>query len=100
MSRRSQLRIYTVDPATSGEWARVFHEHIVPLREQHGFSVDWSLLSEDGTRFVWLTSHDCPEGWDAAEATYYASPERSALPFSPADYISAHDVTMVRPAGP
>ena len=68
MARRSQLRIYTVDPATSQEWVGLFFEHIVPLREQYGFSVDASYLSEDGGRFVWVTSHDCPDGWDAAES--------------------------------
>jgi hypothetical protein len=100
MSRRSQLRIYTVDPATSEEWVARFYEHIVPLREQHGFIVEWSLLSEDSARFAWLVSHEDGDNWEAAEATYYASPERSAVPFSPGDYISAHDVTMVRPVGP
>jgi hypothetical protein len=99
MARRSQLRIYTIDPTTAEEWVELFYAHIVPLREQHGFSVDWSLLSEDGTRFAWLTSYDGPEEWDAAEATYYASPQRAALPFKPGDYISEHDVTMVRPVG-
>jgi hypothetical protein len=44
-----------------------------------------------------VTSHDCPDGWDAAEGAYYASPERGALPFKPSDYISAHDVSMVAP---
>jgi hypothetical protein len=99
MARRSQLRIYTVDPATSKEWVELFHQHLVPLRRQYGFDVEWAYLSEDGSRFVWLTSHDCPDGWDAAESIYYASPERAALPFSPADYISGHDVSMVVPAG-
>ena len=99
MARRSQLRIYTVDPATSEEWVGLFYAHIVPLREQYGFSVDASYLSEDGGRFVWVTSHDCPDGWDAAEGAYYASPERGALPFKPSDYISAHDISMVAPVG-
>lgn len=97
MARRSQLRIYTVDPATSTEWAGLFRQHLGPLREQYGFSIDSAYLSEDGARFVWVTSHDCPDGWDAAESAYYASPERNALPFQPSDYISAHDVTMVAP---
>ena len=98
MARRSQLRIYTVDPATSEEWVGLFHSHIVPVREQYGFAVDASYLSEDGTRFIWVTSHDCPDGWEAAEAAYYDSPERGSLPFSPSDYISGHDISMVAPS--
>ncbi len=100
MSRRSQLRIYTIEPATADEFLKLFYQHIAPLREQHGFSIDWSYLSEDRGRFVWMTSHDCPDGWEAAESTYYASPQRAALPFAPGDYISGHDVSMVRPVGP
>src|SRR4051812_40421553 len=100
MSRRSQLRIYTIEPTTADEWVKLFYEHLVPLRAQHGFSLDWSVLSDDNARFVWMTSHDCPDGWEAAESTYYASPERSSLPFDPSDYISGHDVSMVRPVGP
>jgi len=98
MARRSQLRIYTLRPAVAHEWVRLFRQHLVPLREQHGFSVDCAYLAEDGGRFTWVTSHDCPDGWEAAEAAYYASPERSAIPFSPGDYIEAHDVSMVTAA--
>ena len=97
MARRSQLRIYTFHPETAEEWVRLFHAHIQPLREAHGFSVDASYLSDDHTRFCWITSHDCPDGWDAAEAAYYASPERNQLPFTTSDYITGHDVTMVQP---
>ena len=97
MARRSQLRIYTIHPETAEEWVGLFHQHIQPLRERYGFSVDGSYLSDDRTRFCWITSHDCPDGWEAAEQAYYASPERSALPFTTSDYITGHDVTMVMP---
>jgi len=97
MARRSQLRIYTIVPDTAEEWVRLFHAHIVPLRRQYGFSVDASYLSDDRTRFCWVASHDCPDGWEAAEAAYYASPERSSLPFDTSAYITGHDVTMVQP---
>jgi hypothetical protein len=95
MARRSQLRIYTLDPATADEFVTRFHEVLVPLRISAGFTVDGAWLAEDRTRFTWVTSHDCPDGWEAAEAAYYASPERQNIGFDPRDYIKAMDLSMV-----
>jgi hypothetical protein len=95
MARRSQLRIYTLDPATADEFVSRFHEVLVPLRNAHGFSLDGAWLAEDKTRFTWVTSHDCPEGWDVAEKTYYADPRRINIGWDPRDYISVMDLSMV-----
>jgi hypothetical protein len=95
MARRSQLRIYTLQPTTAEEFVRNFRAEIAPLREKYGFSIDSAVLTEDRTRFVWITSHDSPDGWEAAERTYYESPERAALGFDPGDYILEHDISMV-----
>jgi hypothetical protein len=95
MPRRSQLRIYALDPVTADEFVAGFHEHLVPLRARFGFSLDGAWLSEDRTRFAWVTSHDGPEGFEAAEAAYYASPERVSVPFQPVPYISSMDISMV-----
>jgi hypothetical protein len=97
MARRTQLRIYTLDPARAEEFVRHFAEQLVPLRTTYGFSIDAAWLAEDHTRFTWVTSHDCPDGWDAAEAAYYNSPERTSFPFNPGEYIIDHDVSMVVP---
>jgi hypothetical protein len=97
MARRSQLRIYTLVPATAEEFVAHFHRELVPLRVRYGFSLDAAYLAEDRTRFTWVTSHDCPDGWDVAEKTYYDSPERTGISFKPADYIVEHDVSMVEP---
>ena len=98
MARRSQLRIYTLVPESAEEFVAHFRRELVPLRERYGFSLDACYLAEDRTRFTWVTSHDCPDGWDAAEQAYYSSPERTTISFTPGDYILAHDVSMVAPA--
>lgn len=100
MARRSQLRIYALRPDRADEFVRHFHESLVPLRAAYGFSIDASYLAEDKTRFCWVTSHDCPDGWETAEAAYYGSSERNSLSFTPADFITDHDVSMVAPTGP
>jgi hypothetical protein len=97
MARRSQLRIYTLQPATAEDFVQKFRGEIGPLREQYGFSIDVAVLAEDRTRFTWITSHDCPSGWETAERAYYESPERRALSFDPGDYILEHDISMVEP---
>ncbi len=97
MARRSQLRIYTLDPIGADTFVAGFHEFLVPLRARFGFSLESSWLSEDRTRFAWVTAHDGPEGFEAAEATYYASPERTSLPFQPGPFIVSMDICMVAP---
>ena len=98
MTRRSQLRIYTIDPAKADEFVAKFRSELVPIRTAHGFTVDCAYLAEDRSRFSWVTSHDCPDGWEAAERTYYESPGRRAISFAPGDYILEHDISMVAPA--
>lgn len=98
MSRRSQLRIYTLHPETADEFVALFHRELVPLRATHGYTLDGAWLADDRTRFVWVTSHDCPDGWEAAEKAYYESPERSSIPFDPGDFIVSMDISMVQPA--
>ena len=98
MARRYQLRIYTLVPERADEFVANFHRELVPLRTLYGFAVDAAFLAEDRTRFTWVTSHGGPEGWDAAERSYYDSPERKGISFAPGDYILDHDVTMVTPA--
>jgi hypothetical protein len=95
MARRSQLRIYQLDPATADDFVARFNADLVPLRREYGFSVDGAWLSEDKTRFTWVTSHDCPDGWDVAEKTYYSDPRRQNLGWDPRDYISEMDLSMV-----
>ena len=56
-----------------------------PVREQYGFGVEFALVDEERNEFTWAVSHD--GDFAAAEAAYYASPERAALPANPADFI-------------
>jgi hypothetical protein len=64
-----------------------------PVREQYGFTVAFALVDEDRNQFVWAVTHD--GDFAVAEADYYASPERAALPRNPADHIAEMHVGMV-----
>jgi hypothetical protein len=64
------------------------------VREQYGFTVEFALVDEERNEFVWAVSH--AGDFAAAEAEYYASPERAALPDNPADHIEVMHLGMVR----
>jgi hypothetical protein len=71
------------------EFVALFVDHIVPVREALGFKVlgAWNDPADD--TFVWVVGHEAPDGWEAAEAAYYDSPERAALPRDPAELVAS-----------
>ena len=81
---RWQLRMYRVQPGHMDEWLDEFRARVRPLRESLGFTVLGPWVGEDD-RFVWLIGHDDLE---AADAAYYASPERTALDPDPARLLA------------
>jgi hypothetical protein len=93
----SQLRRYRVRTDDWDEFVALVFNHIVPVREALGFRVDgvWGDR-EDGT-FVWVVTHEAPEGWEAAERAYYESPARAELPRDPRDFLLEVDTKVLQP---
>lgn len=84
----SQLRIYRIASGEMDAFVELWREHIVPARQAHGFKVDGAWATLDREEFAWVVSHDGPkEAFEDADRTYYASPERAALPQDPADFL-------------
>ncbi len=83
----SQLRIYRIADGEMDSFVELWRTHIVPAREAYGFCVQGAWTTQDGAEFAWIVSHDGPEGFEAADRAYYASPERAALPRDPAEYL-------------
>ena len=77
------------------EWLAGWTRGVVPLREKFGFRVEgaWVVRGED--TFVWILSYDGPEGFEARDAAYYASPERRALRADPAPLIEKSDTFLM-----
>ena len=71
----TQLRRYEV---TEGELDRFIEwfPKILPVREKYGFNVNFAYADRDNNEFVWSVSH--PGDFEAAEAVYSESPERTA----------------------
>jgi hypothetical protein len=82
--KRWELRMYRVAPGELETFVREWREHVRPLRASMGFDVLGPWVGEDD-RFVWLIGHDDLE---AADAAYYASPERAALDPDPARLLT------------
>ena len=78
--KRWQLRMYRVKPGELDRWVDEWHATVKPLREAMGFDVLGPWVGEDDL-FVWLIGR---EGFEEADAAYYASSERAALDPDPA----------------
>ena len=92
----TQLRRYVLNKGQSEPFLKVWREAIVPLRKKHGFRVIGAWLTKDLNEFVWLVAHD--GDFAAAEAAYYASPERAAISPSPSGFIAKSEITFATSA--
>jgi NIPSNAP len=92
---RYQLRIYQVRPEELDRFADEWRRLVVPLRRSMGFHVLGGWRSQDGDSFVWIVGFD--GDFEAADAAYYASPERAALDPDPARLIRSVHARMLVP---
>lgn len=88
-----QHRKYRLKPGAFDEFVAVWTEQVVPMRRQFGFEVVGAWTSREASTFVWIVEHD--GDFAAAEAAYYASPERAMITPNPGDLIDHADVVMV-----
>lgn len=84
-----QLRDYRIVDGELDRFVDEWRALLAPLRRACGFEIGgaWRVTEED--RFVWLLVH--PGGWgafDAADAAYFASPERASFKPDPARLIA------------
>jgi len=95
--KQRQLRDYTIKTGQLDRFVELWRRGVRPLREKQGFVVEgaWTIPSED--RFVWIVSYDRPDGWEAANRAYYASPERTAMDPDPASLIQAQRTAFIDP---
>lgn len=96
-----QLRDYRIRRGELDGFVAEWLAGIAPLRRKLGFEIPGAWAVPDEDRFLWLLSH--AGGWEefeAADAAYYASPERTALSPDPARLIEAQrNVRLTEVAG-
>ena len=93
-----QLRIYKVEDGRLDDFLTLWREHIVAARAAYGFEVVASYVNRDANEFAWIVRAD--GDFAAADARYYESPERAALPWDPKDVLTSVEVRMVEPYMP
>jgi hypothetical protein len=93
--KTTQLREYTIKSGQLDRFVDAWRTGVRPLRQKKGFLVEgaWKIPTQE--RFVWIVSYDGPDGWDAANKAYYASPERKAMDPDPASFILAQRTTFI-----
>jgi len=91
-----QLRDYTIEEGRLDEFVREWQEHVLPLRVAMGFGVVGPWVVRDESRFVWIVGFDGDLA--AANAAYYASPERAAIEPDPARLVAAARETRLETA--
>ncbi len=91
-----QVRRYRAAEGKLEAFVDAWRKGVVPLRGRFDFTIEgaWSILETN--EFVWVMSYDGPEGFEAADAAYYESDERSTLDPNPAVFLeeTAHHVAF------
>ena len=83
---RFQLREYTIEEGRLDDFVREWRELVLPLRVSMGFSVVGPWIERGSSRFVWIVGYD--GDIEAANASYYESDERQAMPVDPARLVA------------
>jgi hypothetical protein len=92
-----QLRIYTINRGRLDDFADAWLEGVYPLRLRHGFKIPAAWLIRETNQFVWVLGYDGPEDWDAAQAAYYGSTERTSLEVDPLQFIARGESFSITP---
>jgi hypothetical protein len=69
---------------------------VVPLRRGFGFRFEGAWIAEGTSELVWILGYEGPDGFDAADARYYASAERARLDPDPAQWFISADAVRIR----
>lgn len=90
--RRDRVRAGAMD-AFLAAWA----PQVPALRRRFGFELVGAWVVEGRDELVWILADDGPDGFDAADRRYDASPERAALDPDPAQRFEPVDHVPLRP---
>lgn len=90
-----QLRMYTINRGSLGDFAKEWKEMVMPLRIEHGFRIHGAWTIEETNQFAWIVSYDGQESWEAKEDAYYSSANRKDMEPNPARLISRSEEYFV-----
>jgi hypothetical protein len=92
----AELRVYRIEAGHLDDFVSAWRGGVEPLRRRFGFtSRAWMLPRQ--SLFVWLVAYDGKGTFEAADAAYYASPERASLDPDPRQWIVANETGSAVP---
>ncbi len=94
----SQLRMYRAKEGELDAFIEEWREKILPLRRKLGFTVEGAWAIRPTGEFIWILTYDGPEGFEARDAAYYASPERKAVSPDPARHLAHVETRLMTSA--
>jgi len=98
MTRTTQLRRYTLDPEYADAFFAWWHDKIVPVRHEHGFTIEFAYRQRDGLDFVWAVSLDGDtDEFLRVEQTYARSPGRMLALEGAPPWTTNQQITLVDP---
>jgi hypothetical protein len=92
--RRNRIRAGATD-----DFLAAWLPQVPPLRRRFGFRFVGAWVGradDDRDELVWILGYDGDDGFDAADARYYASPERAAFAPDPAQWFETSDHVRLR----
>jgi hypothetical protein len=90
---RDMVRRYKLKPGTFEDFIKPFREHIVPLRQELGFSIPEAWHDPENHEFLWVIRWEGEGSFEEADAAYYDHPKRTLLPRQ-FDQVDSQDVRM------
>jgi hypothetical protein len=91
-----ELRRNRIRPGGMDDFLDAWLAQVPPMRRQFGFQFLGAWVADDKDEFVWIMGYDGPDGFDAADARYYASPARAALDPDPAQWFETAEQLRLR----
>lgn len=82
----AHLRTYTINTGHMDKWLDLFHNTLVPLLNEAGFTVSSSWVNDLGTKFIWIRSCDKLEDIPKLEEKFYGSDWWKAN----VDFVNSH----------
>jgi hypothetical protein len=91
-----ELRVYRIETGHLGDFVAAWTAGVEPLRRRFGFtSRAWAVPQQ--SLFIWLIAYHGKGTFEAADAAYYASPERASLDPDPRQWIAVNELGSAVP---
>jgi hypothetical protein len=91
----AQVRIYTINKGMMDSWVKLFNEQLAPLHARYGITILGAWVNRGQNEFVWIRTFEDEADVEAKSATYYSSPERTAIGDLPGQHIAKIEVRTV-----